>query len=475
MNKHLSALIAAGWLALLCAGNAQAMSQVPDAIETCTDNTYPAVSEAGAPLHVDGQVIRDQQGREVLLRGINTSGDSKVPPFMPITDASMLDPLPATGINTLRLLFTWEAFEPTRCNYESAYMQYYEQVVEWAAERNLYVIVDFHQDAFSRYSIGGCGEGFPEWAIFSGIERSEPDNAEACEGWGTAMIFDLSHHDTWSHFHADTEGARTRYIEMTRQVAERMAKHPNVIGYELINEPWGNDEELAALYNDVGAAIRSRNPSAILFVPPHALMSSGMGSNGIAKPEFDNFVYSPHFYDAFVILFKNWLGSDPTSALDGMAEHAANWNVPMLLGEYGAPAETANVEGYMDALNQWLNDGMHHGTQWNYTPTWQEDTKDGWNTEDLSITDDTGALRANFRPRVYPQAVAGTQPVFSESENSFALNWNHDSAKGNTELFLPAGFMNGKTLTTSPGIECAVQQQTLTCSGASGSVSVSAQ
>jgi endoglycosylceramidase len=433
---------------------------------------FADATEASAPLHVDGRFIKDTQGRTVLLRGINTSGDSKVPSFMPITDAAMLDPLPGWGINTLRLLFTWEAFEPERCNYDSAYLQYYEQVVEWANERGLYVIVDFHQDAYSRYSIDGCGEGFPEWSVYSGIELKEPDNGEACEGWGTKMLFDLSHHDTWHHFYADSEGARSRYIEMARVVADHMSDHPNVIGYELINEPWGTDDELASFYNDVGNAIRERHPSAILFVPPHALLSSGMGSNSIAKPEFSNFVYSPHFYDPFVIMYKTWFGNDPATSLDNMSAHAAEWDVPLLLGEYGAPAETSDVEGYMDALNAWLNTGMHSGTQWNYTPTWRADTKDGWNHEDLSIVDDSGELRANFRPRVYPSNIAGTDASFSESESSFTLSWTHDNSLGSTEIFIPEGFMQDKTLATEGNIECETNQQILVCNGSGGSVSV---
>jgi endoglycosylceramidase len=197
-----------------------------------------------------------------------------------------------------------------------------------------------------------------------------------------------------------------------------------------------------------------------------------MGSNSIAKPEFSNFVYSPHFYDPFVIMYKTWFGNDPATSLDNMSAHAAEWDVPLLLGEYGAPAETSDVEGYMDALNAWLNTGMHSGTQWNYTPTWRADTKDGWNHEDLSIVDDSGELRANFRPRVYPSNIAGTDASFSESESSFTLSWTHDNSLGSTEIFIPEGFMQDKTLATEGNIECETNQQILVCNGSGGSVSV---
>ncbi|OUS27379.1 hypothetical protein A9Q99_15395 [Gammaproteobacteria bacterium 45_16_T64] len=441
-----------------CIGNEEVVDVV-----SCDISEYGSVQSNSAMLYVDGQQIKDQQGREVILRGVNTSGDSKIPPFTPLTSSVMFDPLPEWGINTLRLLFTWEAFEPTRCDYEEAYLAYYEQVVEWAAEQGLYVIVDFHQDAFSRFSVKGCGEGFPAWAVTSTVPLKEPDNGESCESWGTDMIFDISHHKTWLYFHRDIEGARSRYIDMAKTVADRMSAHPNVIGYELMNEPWGTNEELADLFNKVGAAIRSRHPESILFVPPHALVSSGALGNNIDKPMFDNFVYAPHYYDPFVLLSSAWIGVDPAGPLDRMAAHAAQWNVPLLIGEYGAPADTVNVKGYMSAYNRWLNSGLYSGTQWNYTPTWQEETKDGWNHEDLSIVDSHGQLRDNFVPTAYPQAIAGDVVDFEINANSLRFHWVNNPLLGTTEIYLPMGFMDNKKLILSTGVACQLKGVVLHC------------
>lgn len=467
----LSALLSATVLSATLAPQALAATNSNADSKQCAAIKYPTVQQQPAPLHTDGMQIKDAQGRVVLLRGINTSGDSKVPDFMPLKSASMLDPLKALGINTLRLLFTWEAFEPTRCQYDTSYMDYYEQVVRWAAERDIYVIVDFHQDAYSRFSIDGCGEGFPEWSIHSSIRRDTPDNSKSCERWGLKMFFDPSHHLTWRHFHRDTEGAKTRYIAMATEVAERMAKHPNVIGYEIINEPWGTRRELETLYHEVGTAIRSRHPDTLLFIPPHALSSSGAPSF-LRKPTLDNIVYAPHYYDPTVLVLSSWWGRSPDFVLNGMARKAARWNVPLLLGEYGGPANTKNIEGYMDALNGWMNKGFHHGTQWNYTPTWRDDTKDGWNHEDLSIVDNTGQLRPNFRPRVYPTATAGTPIAFEETKQYATYRWNHDPKQGATTFFVPADFMNNKTLTTD-GVTCETSAFTLSCQAEkSGVVSI---
>jgi endoglycosylceramidase len=376
--------------------------------------------------------------------------------------------LPAWGINTIRLLFTWEAYETIKCSYDNDYIEYYEQVVRWAAERGIYVIVDFHQDAYSRFSLDGCGEGFPEWAVTPEVELKTPDNGEKCASWGTKMIIDLSHHKTWEHFHSDRYGAQTRYLNMVEAVADRMSQHPNVIGYELMNEPWGFDDELHRLFEKIGARIRGRHPNTILFVPPHALVSGGMSDNNIEKPTFCNFVYSPHFYDGSVILFQSWLGTDPTGPLDKLRDKAETWQVPMVLSEFGAPADTSNVEDYMEVQFDWLDKYWISSVQWCYTPGWQEEINDGWNMEDLSIVDGEGRMRANFMPRPYPQKISGTPGEFKRDDNGFIMTWGNNPQAGATEIYIPDNYADDKqmSLTLPDGISgnCALGSQSIRCS-----------
>lgn len=105
-------------------------------------------------------------------------------------------------------MFTWEAFEPQGCRYDEKHLDYYERVVEAAAERDIYVIIDFHQEAYSRFSARGCGEGFPAWAVSSAVRSATPNNSQACANWGIMMTLNLCHHTTWNHFHSDRELAR---------------------------------------------------------------------------------------------------------------------------------------------------------------------------------------------------------------------------------------------------------------------------
>ncbi len=120
--------------------------------------------------------FKDADGGIRIFRGVNMAGDSKVPDFRPVDGPYHFDRLRAFGFNVVRLLFTWEAFQPTPGGYDMSYLEYYTQLVEWAWERGIYVIVDVHQDTFSRYNNGGCGEGFPVWTLPPDLVLNEPNN-----------------------------------------------------------------------------------------------------------------------------------------------------------------------------------------------------------------------------------------------------------------------------------------------------------
>ena len=131
------------------------------------------------PVFISGiSFMETSSNTTLVLRGFNVVGDAKLPPFQ-VIQSKDLDLLTQFGSNVVRLLFNWEALESSRDMYNWSYITYLDGVIQNLEARGIWVILDFHQDGFSRFAFGGCGEGFPKWAVpdVEGI-RFEPDNGD---------------------------------------------------------------------------------------------------------------------------------------------------------------------------------------------------------------------------------------------------------------------------------------------------------
>jgi endoglycosylceramidase len=419
----------------------------------------------------------DGTGAVLVLRGINVAGDSKVPPFRPAADPAIFAPLPDLGFNAVRLLFTWEAYEPTRGGYDASYLAYYVAAVRAAAAKGLFVIVDFHQDGYARFALDGCGEGAPSWAVPSRFAKDVPDNGPACEGWGLKLVQDEENHALFSAFFADEEGVRTAYLDMLARVAKALADEPGVIGYDVMNEPWSDDEatELSKLHADATTVLREASPQAIVFVSPRAFTSSGT-QTALPPPSFSNAAYAPHYYDGGLLLLGSWGGIEPEAPFANMTGKAKEWGVPLFLGEFGAPAGTNRGLDYLDMIYRRLDEGFHSGAHWVYTPGWTVEKKDGWNLEDLSIVDDHGRLRDNFRVRPHPRRIAGipTGFVVTHEPPTLTMTWEHSPSLGETLAFVPMDrWLGGPPSIEATGVACSLNDDILRCVGeAAGPVTV---
>ncbi len=141
-------------------------------------------------------------------------------------------------------------------------------------------------------------------------------------------------------------------------------------------------------------------------------------------------------------------------AFTGMAETARTWGTPLFIGEFGMGAEIPRAGDYIRTFYDRLDAAMASGAQWNYTPRWNAESRDGWNGEDFSILEPTGSLRANFRPRPYPRATAGMPLRFRYEDHdapgrprSLEFEWDHDPKCGETEIFVPSSlFPDGSAI-----------------------------
>ena len=234
---------------------------------------------------IDGTHFKDEQGRTLMLRGVNLGGSSKVPfhpngatcmgemffdhrnvsfvgrPF-PLDEADEhLARLRAWGLTFLRLLVTWEAVEHAGPGlYDEAYLDYLRAVVEKAGQHGMHLFIDPHQDVWSRFS---GGDGAPGWTLeavgFDMTRFAETGAAivHATHGdpfpkmiWPTnggklaaATMFTLffGGDDFAPRTEVDGEPVQAflqrHYIAAMQQVAMRLRGLPQVVGYDTLNEP----------------------------------------------------------------------------------------------------------------------------------------------------------------------------------------------------------------------------------------------
>ena len=133
------------------------------------------------------ELLERDTNRRVFLRGVNIQ--AKMPPFQHyLTDAN-LTRLHSFGLTAIRLSIAWEALEPVEGSYDTNYMQYVLQTVRQCAAHGIAVIIDPHQDCWSRWT---GGDGAPMWTLTRlGFDLK---NLEAC----AAVLSDRSYPSIWA-------------------------------------------------------------------------------------------------------------------------------------------------------------------------------------------------------------------------------------------------------------------------------------
>lgn len=263
-------------------------------------------------MRTDGQWVKDEAGRTLLLRGVNLSGSAKVPQtplgashlrsshLTPELASFVGRPLPlaeadehfarlrAFGHFFVRLVVTWEAIEHAGPGqYDRAYLDYLRALIEKAARYELKIFVDPHQDVWSRFT---GGDGAPAWTLdVVGMKRESLVDCGAAvvhafhEGalptmiWptnytklGAATLFTLffAGHDFAPslrvHNESISEFLQRHYVAALCEVARSLRGLPNVVGYGTMNEPSAGYIGVRSLQHAVpGMVAKGPSPSPL--------------------------------------------------------------------------------------------------------------------------------------------------------------------------------------------------------------------
>lgn len=374
--------------------------------------------------------ILDEKNRRVIYHGVNVSNSAKhAPGYLPWQTKDDFARLKDWGFNMVRYLVFWQAIEPTKGSYNAEYMQKTFERINWLEELGIDVLIDFHQDVYSEKFEGN---GFPAWtAVDLPFTKRSPWNLNYTE---PAVI--ASFNNFWR-----SKELQNRYIAALDHVLEAIAPLRNIIGVDVMNEPFQgtlfNFEKytLTNFYNRVQAMMIENNHKTIIFFEPTMLTSSGMPTNLKFKPRPGS-VFCPHYYDIFCHEGANytWLNKWLMKrSLEIKIREAQDLGIPLILGEFYVGSK---VKGYLNYIKDLIDIANKYFMGWVY-----------YSYDKGNIINETGAGNASLEAliNIYPQKIAGKNISSSYSNNIFILKYETDySIEGATEIFIPSKYKNIK-------------------------------
>lgn len=430
-------------------------------------------------LRVEKDRFVDESGRHVLLSGVNLVCKEKHQGYVAPCGEELFAWFEGQGYNALRLGLIWDGVEPRPGHYDDDYLARIGEQIQWAERHGMWVFLDMHQDLYGRQ----FADGAPDWATLT-------DGLPHVEGgvWSDAYLGSPAVSRAFDHFWKndpapDGIGLQDHYAQMWRHVAEFYRDYKNVIGYDLMNEPypgsagqavfgalieafaqdagetpealsgaWFDDESrsellagltdmahygklaeaaappsqaferesLAPFYEKVGAAVRAINPSALLILESNYFCNMGIEC-ALPKVLGDGFVYSPHAYELGVDTehYTNYCQARIEYILDAHLRAQRRTGAPAILGEWGAFPQKAECEELTRALLRVIEKNLWSQTYWCWHPDFKNDPS-------------TRALR-----RAYPMSTAGELLSYRYDAVASRLHMIYAPEEGVSRVFHP--------------------------------------
>lgn len=395
--------------------------------------TLPATAEAhpGPAGHDritagDRTFIADDRGRATQWRGFNLADKGHRGPdaFADIQERDLRD-MAARGFNLARLVFFWDDLEPTPGRYSRAYLGKMRRIMDWADRYGIKVMLDAHQDVYGPHF--GGHRGAPAWTTRDDGLPYQPNP----DDW-FSEYFQPSVQAAFDHLYSDTD-LRRAHARMWTTVAAALGRHPALLGYDLMNEPFAKfrpDEDLPTaaarfestqlteLWNRLADAVRLVDRRSWIFVEPTVIVGLGVPT-ALGPIDDPRVAYAPHFYDTAM---ESGADYDPDGTFIQAYEAAitaypARHRMPVIVGEWGPPDPTLpNMRTFFTRMTAAMD---RFGTGWT---NWQWCRGGGYCT----LTAD-GQLKPNHDLLVQPYArtVAGapTSYAYDPATRTYTLTF----------------------------------------------------
>lgn len=412
------------------------------------------------PVEEGTHFVRDEEGRALILRGMNIMSSSKGHPerLPDLSEDDVERYARQWGFNAVRYLIFWDAVEPSPGEYDTAYFDATEERLDWFATHGVHVILDMHQDVYAQRF---CCDGAPEWAIEDDGLPFEQAPVWSLNYFAPAV---MAAFDNFFEYEGDYPYLQDHFAGAWQAVVARFKDHPAVLGYDILNEPSPGSVYSASDIRDTppdGAAakfdrtlftdfyvrmigaIREVDPDGWIFYEPRvAAPANGQPSFievlGDPREGEPHLVYAPHLYS---VQFE--FNQEYTPETDVVLENwEANRNIeteaqkaPLLLGEWGFDPTWPGAELFMRELLE-MGDRMMLGwTYWSYDPG-------GWGIWERNEQGEVVEREnANALVRPYPRRVAGVPRSFGYDPDTGVFELAFDpspSATLPTEIYVPA-------------------------------------
>lgn len=253
--------------------------------------------------------LTPQQANQQMQRGINL-GNTLEPPYEgswnngPVQEY-YFDDYKQAGFTSIRIPVRWDNYTDRTSPYtiNTEWMDRIEQIVDWALERDLFVVIN-------------------------------------------------AHHEEWIKQHYQEQNMLDRFDSIWSQIAVRFSNKPEKLLFEIINEPNGIPlAELNQMNQRILSIIRNTNPTRIVLYGGHMWSNS---SELIAAqiPNDDYIIGYFHSYDPWSFAGEangKWGSTSDRNALKSKFDQVQAWseknNVPVTLNEFGAISQFTDGDG----------------------------------------------------------------------------------------------------------------------------------
>ncbi|ESN95342.1 hypothetical protein HELRODRAFT_86747 [Helobdella robusta] len=244
------------------------------------------VKDVSALIRVRDNWMVDEYDRVRLFHGFNSV--KKGPPWFDeqILNETRLLYYNRWGFNVVRLGTMWSGVEPSENEFNETYIDILYKITETLDKYGMNVILDAHQDVFSSAVCEDCYDGFPRWLSRnftpSILKYPWPFNYISGENWALGYLT-YSVSSAFQQFYDNTSGSADKFVRFWVKIAEKFKNQNNILGYELLNEPWAGNvfynpqlllpgiagyQNLKPLYDRLFVEIRKVDDHTNIFYEP---------------------------------------------------------------------------------------------------------------------------------------------------------------------------------------------------------------